>query len=111
MNSSIKAAFKLGVFATITVAGTVIYYLKRNNESVGSMLDKSLDSLEDAAYEANAAFKDAQTFAQNRARSAYKNVNYHAENLGDDVKEGIDFIDSEIRNVSKDINKNVEKRI
>jgi uncharacterized protein (UPF0333 family) len=111
MKSSIKAAFKLGVFATITVAGTVIYYLRRNNETVGTVLDKSLDSLENAAYEANAAFKDAQIYAQNRARNVYKNVNYHAENLGDDVKEGIDFIGNEYRNVAKDIKKNVEKRV
>ena len=111
MKSSVKTAFRLGVLATVTIAGTAYYYLKKNNESVGSMLDKGIDQLEDAAYQANAAFKNAQTDAQNKTRNVFKNVKYHAENFEDDVKDGLDIIDNEVRNVAKDIKKNVEKAI
>jgi uncharacterized protein (UPF0333 family) len=111
MKSSVKTAFRLGVLATITIAGTAYYYLKKNNESAGDLLDRGLDSLEDAAYQANAAFKNAQSDAQNKARNVFKNVKYHAGNLEDDLEDGIDTIDNSIRNVAKDIKKNVEKAI
>lgn len=105
MKSAIKTAFRLGVLATITVAGTVYYYLKKNSDTPGALLDRSIDSLENAAYEANIAFRDAQTFAQNKTRNEYKNVNYYAVDLGDNVKEGVKIIDNEA------FKKNVEKRV
>lgn len=105
MKSAIKTAFRLGVFATITVAGTVYYFFKRNSDTPGALLDRSIDSLENAAYEANIAFRDAQTYAQNKIRNEYKNVNYHAVDLDDNVTEGIKIMDNEI------FKKNVEKRV
>lgn len=111
MKSVIKTAFRLGVLATITVAGTVYYYLKKNSDTPGALLDRSIDSLENAAYEANIAFRDAQTFAQNKARSEYKNVNYHAVNMDANEEEGTKIMDSEAFSAVKDIKKNVKKRV
>lgn len=108
---SFKSAFKLGVFATITVAATGYYFLKKNNETAGALLDRSINSLEKAANQANVALKDAQMFAQNKARNAFKNVNYHVENLKDDVKETIEGVDKGIDELAQDAKKNVEKGI
>jgi ABC-type transporter Mla subunit MlaD len=111
MKSNTKTAFKLGVLATITVAGTIYYYISKNNKSAGAMLDKSLDSLEEAANEANRAFRDAQAYAQSKARGMFRNVQYHADNIKEGFEDGIEIIDKEITNVAKDIKKNVEKSI
>jgi chromosome condensin MukBEF complex kleisin-like MukF subunit len=111
MKTSVKTAFGLGVLASVTVASTIYYYHKKNNESVGSLIDHGIDSLEKAAFDANNAFRNAQTDAQYKARNVFKNVKYHAENIGDDINESLDNIDSEIKNVVKDIKKNVEKGV
>ena|GEM_PF-4266542 len=111
MKSTTKTAFGLGVLASITVASTAYYFYKKNNESVGSLLDHGIDSLEKAAYEANTAFRNAQTDAQYKARNVFKNVKYHAENIGEDIVDGLDNMDHEIKNVVKDIKKNVEKGV
>lgn len=105
MKSAIKTAFRLGVLVTITVAGSVYYYFKRNSDTPGALLDRSIDSLENAAYEANIAFRDAQTFAQNKTRNEYKNVNYHAVDVDDNVSESTKIMENEI------FKKNVEKRV
>ena len=104
---SFKRTFQLGVFTTITVAGAVYYFLKKRNVTAGTLLDKSIESMEVAAFRANAAFKDAQ----NRARSAYKNVNYHVENLKDDVKQEVELLDNEIQDAANEVKRNVEKGI
>ena len=104
---SFKRAFQLGVFATITVAGTVYYFLKKNNVTAGTFLDKSIESVEDAAFQANAAFKNAQ----NKARKLFRSSNHHVENLKEDIKREVEFLDNEIQDAVKEVKRNVEKGI
>lgn len=106
---SFKSMFRFGVFATITVAATGYYFLKKNNETAGALLDRSINSLEKAVNQANTALKDAQVYAQNKARNAFKNVNYHVDNLKDEVQVTIDDIDDGIDDLAQEAKNHVEK--
>ena len=95
----------------MTFAATGYYFLKKNNETAGALLDRSINSLEKAANQANTVIKDAQVFAQNKTRNAFKNVNYHVKNLKNDVIESIENIDEEIVEIAQDAENYVEKGI
>lgn len=104
-----RRGFKLGVIATMTAAGTIYYYMKKNNKSASDMLDDGMAVVEDAAYGANRALKDATAYTQDKAKSMFKNAKEGFEDGADKLEDGAKKIEDGFNDVAKDVKKNINK--
>ena len=104
MKTGTKTGLTLGVLATMTAAGTVYYYMKKNNKSASDMLDDGVAKVEDIANDANKALKDASAFTQRKAKVMYRNAK---EGFAD----GVEKVEDGINDIAKDVKKNVEKTL
>jgi uncharacterized protein (UPF0333 family) len=102
MKTRTKTGFTLGVLATMTAAGTVYYYMKKNNKSASDMLDDGVAKVEDVAYDANKALKDATAYTQRKAKVMFRNAK-------EGFNDGVEKVEDGINDIAKDVKKNIEK--
>ncbi|MDP2814134.1 MAG: hypothetical protein Q8S15_07345 [Erysipelotrichaceae bacterium] len=104
-----RKGFKLGVIATMTAAGTIYYYMKKNNKSASDMMDDGMAVVEDVAYGANRALKDATAYTSDKAKTMFKNAKEGFEDGADKFEDGAKKVEDGFNDVAKDVKKNIDK--